>query len=49
MNYCKLKIKSKNEEINLDSRCSGVLYYKVWAPTPREFMGFNLNCLTHSS
>lgn len=38
-----------HKEINLNSRCSGVLYYKVWAPTPREFMGFNLNCLFSGS
>ena len=35
----------KHKEVNLDSKCNGVLYYKVWAPTPIEFKGFNITCL----
>ena len=33
----------------MDSRCPGVLYYKVWALTPTEFRGFNINCLFSAS
>ena len=38
-----------HKEVSMDSRCPGVLYYKVWALTPTEFRGFNINCLFSAS